>query len=180
MKQVLLSILITFFSVTLFAQHESFYDFSTTTIEGRAYPFSQLKGKKVIIVNVDIYDNVAPDYAILQEFYNQYSDSNVVVLGFPTDDFSSIHSQQSYDDTTYRLLDYDVTFPMMQKTNVIGDNISPLYQWLTQKSLNGKEDATIIGNFQKFLINEKGEWIATLAPDESLFNINVQNWIQND
>ena len=167
------------FSLTAFAQTESFYNFSSTTINGNIYPFSQLKGKKVIIVNVDVQDQLAPQYAILQELYNQYSNSGLIIIGFPTDNFDTQTSAQKAANTGYRLMDYDVTFPVMIKTTVIGDSISPIYQWLTEKKLNGKENAPVTGNFQKFLIDENGEWAGVIPPEDSAFNLKILNWIQS-
>lgn len=174
MKTIIACMAVFLFSLTALAQTESFYNFSSTTIEGNLYSFDQLKGKKVIIVNVDVQNQLAPQYANLQELYNQYSDSGLVVLGFPTDDFAA----QKTTDDSYRLLDYDVTFPMMIKTTVIGKNMSSIYQWLTQKKLNGKQDAPVTGNFQKFLINENGEWAGMIPPDDNAFNLKILNWIQ--
>ena len=161
-------------SLTAVAQSESFYNFTTTTIDGQLYPFAQLKGKKVLIVNVDVQNQLAPQYAILEELYSQYCDSNFVLIGFPTDDFDT----QKITNQGDRLLDYDVTLPVMQKATVIGDTLSPVYQWLTEKKLNGKQNAPVTGNFQKFMIDENGEWVGVLPPEDSSFNLKILNWIQ--
>ena len=164
-------------SLAATAQTPSFYDFTATTIDGATYSFNQLKGKKVMIVNVDVQDQLAPQYANLQELYNQYSNNNFVIIGFPTEDFDTQTAAQKAGDDGYRVLDYDVTFPIMEKTSVKGDNISPIYQWLTEKTLNGVENAPVTGNFQKFLINENGQWAAVFAPDINPFNVKILNWI---
>lgn len=163
-------------SLTVSAQSQSFYDFTTKTIDGKTYSFNQLKGKKVLIVNVDVQNQLAPQYANLQELYNQYSEVDFMIIGFPSTDFD----KQTAIDTDYRLLDYDVTFPIMEKVAVIGDNISPIYQWLTEKKLNGVQDAPVTGNFQKFMIDENGQWAGVLPPADEAFNIKILNWIQDN
>ncbi len=178
MKKIIAGLVVLLVSMATFAQSESFYSFTTTTIDGKPYPFSQLKGKKVLIVNVDVQDQLAPQYAILEELYSQYCDSNFVLLGFPTEDFDTQSAKQQAQTNGYRLLDYDVTFPVMEKTSVVGKNISPLYKWLTEKKLNGKQNAPVTGNFQKFMIDEKGQWVGVLPPDDSAFNLKILNWVQ--
>ena len=178
MKKIIFWVAMIFLSMNAIAQTSSFYNFSTTTIDGNIYPFSQLKGKKVVIVNVDVQDQLAPQYAILQELYSQYCDSNFVLIGFPTEDFDTQSAAQKAATTGYRLLDYDVTFPIMQKTSVKGKNISPVYQWLTEKKLNGVQNAPVTGNFQKFMIDENGQWVGVLPPEDSAFNLKILNWLQ--
>ena len=75
-------------------------------------------------------------------------------------------------------LNYDVTFPMMSKISVKGQDMAPLYQWLTEKKLNGKEDAPVQWNFQKFMIDENGNWIGFVAPKESPFSEKILTWIE--
>ena len=178
MKTLMTTLAVFLFSLTAFAQTESFHNFSSTTIDGNIYPFAQLRGKKVIIVNVDVQDQLAPQYAILQELYNQYSSNGLIIIGFPTNDFDTqIAAKKEADNGGYRLLDYDVSFPVMIRTTVVGDSISPIYQWLTEKTLNGKQDAPVTGNFQKFLIDENGQWAGVIPPEDSAFNIKILNWI---
>lgn len=76
------------------------------------------------------------------------------------------------------LLNYDVTFPMMAKISVKGKNIAPLYQWLTEKKLNGVQDAPVQWNFQKFMIDENGNWVGMVPPKESPFSETIVQWIE--
>lgn len=77
-------------------------------------------------------------------------------------------------------LNYDVTFPMMAKISVKGKEIAPLYQWLTEKKLNGKEDASVQWNFQKFMIDENGNWVGFASPKESPFSEKIVTWIEKE
>jgi len=77
-------------------------------------------------------------------------------------------------------LKYDVTFPMMAKISVKGKNMSPLYQWLTEKKLNGKEYAPVQWNFQKFMIDENGNWVGFVAPKESPLSEKIVTWIEQE
>ena len=86
-------------------------------------------------------------------------------------------SSQQAANPGYRMMDFDVSFPVMAQISVVGPDMAPLYQWLTQKNLNGVADAPVSGNFQKFLINEQGAWVGVESPNESAFNVRVLNWI---
>lgn len=77
-------------------------------------------------------------------------------------------------------LTYDVTFPMMSKISVKGEDMAPLYHWLTEKKLNGKADAPIQWNFQKFMIDENGNWVDFVAPKESPFSEKIITWITQE
>lgn len=146
------------------AQQKSFYDFTVKTIDGKDLPLSTFKGKKVLVVNVASKCGFTPQYAKLQELYTQYGNDNFVIIGFPANNF--LHQEPGSDEEIKQFctLNYGVTFPMMAKISVKGKDIAPLYQWLTQKSENGVEDAKVSWNFQKFLIDENGNWVASFSP----------------
>ena len=165
------------FVLPMVAQTSQFYSYTVNTIDGQPYPLMQLQGKKVMVVNVDVKPELAPQYAILDELYTQYCDSNFTILAFPSNNFDPLSASQQAANPGYRIMDFDVSFPVMAQVSVAGLNIAPLYQWLTQKSLNGVADAPVTGNFQKFLINEQGAWVGVETPNESAFNVRVLNWI---
>ncbi len=148
-------------------QHQashSIYDYSVTAIDGKIFDFKSLKGKKIIIVNTASECGNTPQYAELEKIYEQYKTKNLVIIGFPSNDFGKQEPGTNDEIHTFCSLNYKVTFPMMSKTVVKGNDMAPLFKWLTQKKLNGIQDAPITWNFQKFLINEKGEWVASIAP----------------
>jgi len=142
--------------VTLNAQSD-FYSYTVKTLEGEDFSFAQLKGKKVMIVNTASKCGFTPQYEQLEAVYKQYGGENFVIIGFPANNFMHQEPGNAEQIREFCTLNYGVTFPMMAKISVKGDDMAPIYQWLTQKEKNGFEDSNVKWNFQKYLINEKGE-----------------------
>lgn len=162
----------------VFAQANSFYDFTVKTIDGKDFPLSSLKGKKVLVVNVASKCGFTPQYAQLQELYDKYSKDNFVIIGFPANNFLHQEPGTNKEIQQFCTLNYGVTFPMMAKISVKGKDIAPLYEWLTQKSKNGKQDAGVKWNFQKFLIDENGNWVDVFWPTTSPLSKKITDWIE--
>ena len=136
---------------------ESFYEYSSVTIDGEEFKMSNLKGKKVIIVNVASKCGYTPQYEGLQKLYMQYKDK-VEILGFPSNDFLWQEPGKNSDIKSFCTTKYGVTFPMFEKVKVKkGKNQDPLYMWLSHLELNGINNQAPSWNFCKYLINEKGE-----------------------
>ena len=125
---------------------------------------SEFKGKKVLVVNVASKCGLTPQYKQLQELYDTYVKGNFVVVGFPANNFGGQEPGTNEEIQEFCTLNYSVTFPMMAKISVKADDIAPLYRWLTQKSENGRQDAEVTWNFQKFLIDEQGNWAGVFEP----------------
>ena len=178
MKSFILMLMAMVCTVSLQAQEQSFYDFTVKTIDGKEFPLSQLKGKKVLVVNVASKCGLTPQYAKLEELYEKYKDKNFVVLGFPANNFLGQEPGTNNEIAQFCSLNYGVTFPMMEKISVKGKDMAPLYQWLTKKELNGKEDASVQWNFQKFMIDENGQWAGVVSPKESPFSEEIVTWIE--
>jgi glutathione peroxidase len=163
---------------TLPAQEtKSFYDFTVKTIEGTEFSLSTLKGKKVLVVNVASACGLTPQYEQLQELYGKYAGENFVIIGFPANNFGQQEPGTNREIKEFCTSKYGVTFPMMEKISVAGNDIDPLYRWLTQKSENGVEDAEVLWNFHKFLIDEQGHWVKSLHPRTSPMAEEIINWI---
>lgn len=152
------------FTIAMFTLHapitqaqDSFYDLKTKDIDGHEFDFSSLKGKKVMIVNTASKCGFTPQYAQLQQLYEQYRDKNFVIIGFPANNFMGQEPGTLEQIKEFCSVNYGVTFPMMEKISVKGKDMHPVYQWLTDESKNGKESSKVKWNFQKYLINEKGE-----------------------
>lgn len=161
-----------------FSQANNFHDFTVKTIDGKDFPLSNLKGKKVLVVNVASKCGFTPQYGQLQELYDKYSKNNFVIIGFPANNFLSQEPGTNEQIQQFCSLNYGVTFPMMAKISVKGKDIVPLYEWLTQKSKNGKQNANVKWNFQKFLIDENGNWVDVLWPTTSPLSEKIINWIE--
>jgi glutathione peroxidase len=154
------------------------YDFTVQTIDGEDFAFSTLKGKKVMIVNVASKCGLTPQYAQLQELYDRYKETGFVIIGFPANNFGSQEPGSNEEIKAFCAVNYGVTFPMMAKISVKGEDIAPLYQWLTNGEANGVADAEVTWNFQKFLIDEEGHWVKSIAPKESPQSEEIIAWIE--
>lgn len=157
---------------------KTLYDFKAKTIEGADFDFSKLKGKKVLLVNVASECGLTPQYKQLQELYDTYGkDGKFMIIGFPANDFGSQEPGTNKEIQTFCTKNYGVTFQMMEKISVKGENIHPLFKWLTSKSENGLEDAPVQWNFQKFMIDENGRYIGHVAPQDSPLSDKILNWL---
>lgn len=163
-------------SLSAFSQN-SLHDFKVKTLEGENYDLSVLKGKKVLIVNTASKCGLTPQYKELQALYDKYGSNNFVIIGFPANNFLQQEPGTNHEIREFCTANYGVTFPMMEKISVKGNDIHPLYKWLTSKELNGKMDAPVSWNFQKFLVDENGKLVDMIPPRESPFNEKILNWI---
>ncbi|MDR2835518.1 MAG: glutathione peroxidase [Bacteroidales bacterium] len=164
----------------IFGQQKKFHDFTVKTINGESFPLSQLKGKKVMVVNVASKCGLTPQYKQLQELYSKYSENNFVIIGFPANNFGKQEPGTNGEIKEFCTNNYGVTFPMMDKISVKDDDIAPIYKWLTSKNENGKEDVEVIWNFQKFLIDENGNWIKSIDPRTLPDSEEIIKWIESD
>ncbi len=162
------------------SQPGGFHDFVVKDIYGEDFDLSQLQGKKVMVVNTASECGLTPQYEELETLYQQYRDQDFVIIGFPANNFMNQEPGSNEEIVTFCQENYGVSFPMMSKISVKGDDQAPLYQWLTQKELNEKMDAEITWNFQKFLIDENGRIAEVLAPRESPLSSKVTGWISGN
>lgn len=165
------------FAFSAFSQ-SNFYDFKVKTLEGKEFELSSLKGKKVMIVNTASKCGNTPQYKDLQAIYEKYNDQ-LVVIGFPANNFAGQEPGTNEDIRKFCSDNYGVTFPMMEKVSVKGNDMSPLYKWLTTKELNGVKDSEVKWNFQKYLIDENGKLVDVLEPKEKADSEKVIAWISD-
>jgi glutathione peroxidase len=135
------------------------YQFKVPALDGGTIDFSTFKGKKILIVNTASECGYTPQYEDLQKLYSTYKDK-LVIVGFPANNFGQQEPGTNDQIKEFCKKNYGVTFPMAAKISVKGDDIAPIYKWLTHKELNGIMDAEIKWNFTKFLLDEKGVLIA--------------------
>ncbi|MDR3218424.1 MAG: glutathione peroxidase [Dysgonamonadaceae bacterium] len=157
----------------------SIHAFTVKTIDGEDFSLSSLKGKKVMIVNVASKCGLTPQYESLQALYAEYKDKNLVIIGFPANNFGAQEPGTNAEIREFCSSKYSVTFPMMEKISVKGEDIAPIYQWLTAQKENGVSDAEVTWNFQKFLIDEEGYWVKTIAPRESPQSDAIISWLKD-
>lgn len=156
------------------------YDFKTRTIDGKEFNLSSLKGKKVLIVNTASKCGFTPQYKELEELYKTYGGDKFVIIGFPANNFANQEPGSDSEIKSFCSLNYGVTFPMMSKISVKGDDMDPIYQWLTRKELNGKMDSEVKWNFQKYLIDEHGNLVDVVDSRTLPNSARIVNWIKGN
>ena len=173
--KLLLIVVIVLAALKMNAQNEAttVYQFEVKSIDGQTFDWNTVKGKKILIVNTASKCGLTPQYEGLEELYNKYKDQNFVILGFPANNFLKQEPGTNEEIKEFCTKNYGVTFPMMSKISVKGDDIDPLYKWLTETS-----GTDIKWNFQKFLINEEGKIVDFALPKVQPLDAKIVNWIE--
>jgi glutathione peroxidase len=164
-------------STQLFAQPKTLHDFKATTIDGKEFDFSILKGKKVLIVNTASECALTPQFRKLQELYEEYGGDDFEIIGFPCNDFGKQDPGSNKQILEFCTTKYGVSFQMMEKIS-IRDNMHPIYKWLTSSDENGTLDARVMWNFQKFMVDEDGYVIESVSPYFGPKNRRIIEWLQ--
>jgi glutathione peroxidase len=158
----------------------SIYQFTVTDLQGNDFQFESLKGKKIIVVNTASKCGLTPQYEALQNIYEKYKKNGVVVVGFPSNDFLWQEPGTSEKIAEFCQVNYGVTFPMMEKIKVKGNNKHPFYAFLTEKRKNGVEDSKVKWNFQKYLISREGTLEKVISPRTKPNDPEVIAWIEKE
>jgi glutathione peroxidase len=137
----------------------SIHKFKVEGLDGNTIDFSKFKGKKILVVNTASKCGFTPQYELLEKLYEKYS-SKLVIVGFPANNFGQQEPGTNTEIKEFCTKNYGVTFPMAAKVSVKGDDIAPVFKWLTTKTDNGVLDAEIKWNFSKFLLDEQGVLLA--------------------
>jgi len=178
MKNTLVLILVLTSTILTAQNMESIHQFKVTDLYGEEFDFSTLKGKKVMVVNTASECGLTPQYKNLQALYEKYKDQNFVIVGFPANNFGKQEPGSDKEIATFCEKNYGVSFLMMSKISVKGDDMHKLYQFLTQKSKNGLEDSEVKWNFQKYLLDENGYLIKVVQPQTLPDDEGIVKWIE--
>lgn len=143
---------------------KNIYPFSAQTLQGKEVSLSEYKDKVVMIVNTASACGLTPQYKELEELYKTYKDKGLVILGFPSNQFNGQEPLEGKAIAQFCELNYGVTFPVFDKSDVKGDTASPLFKFLSNKDENGAVGLSPKWNFQKYLINRKGEVVDYFLP----------------
>src|SRR5579863_5395303 len=162
MKRIL--VLLALVGTSLMAAEKTVYDFTLNSIDGQSAPLSAYKGKVVLLVNVASRCGYTPQYTALESIYEKYKDKGFVIVGIPANNFGGQEPGTNAEIKTFCSTKYNVTFPMMSKVSVKGDDTTPLYQYLTDKSANPSTGGDIQWNFTKFVIGRDGQIVARFEP----------------
>jgi glutathione peroxidase len=154
-----------FCAATLVAAEKTVHDFTLNSIDGQPAPLAAYKGKVMLLVNVASKCGFTPQYSALESTYEKYKDRGFVIVGIPANNFGAQEPGSNQEIKTFCSSKYHVTFPMMAKVSVKGDDITPLYQFLTDKSSNPQSGGEIKWNFTKFLIGPDGRVITRFEPE---------------
>src|ERR1700704_3032658 len=161
MKKILslLTVVAVIAAMSFVAPAKNIYSFKIKGLDGSTIDFSKFKGKKILVVNTASKCGFTPQYESLEKLYEKYSDK-LVIVGFPANNFGQQEPGNNVEIKEFCQKNYGVTFPMAAKVSVKGDDIAPIFKWLTSKDLNGVMDAQIKWNFTKFLLDENGVLVA--------------------
>jgi glutathione peroxidase len=150
------------------------FDFSINDINGKSFDLSSLKGNKILIVNTASECGYTFHYEPLEELYQTYKGKGFVVLGFPCNDFGKQEPGTEAEIATFCQKNYGVTFPMMSKIEILGENPHPIYKWLTSET-----NTEVKWNFQKYLINEEGAVVKMIAHNILPKDDEIVTWINS-
>ncbi len=151
----------------------SVYNFKVDAIDGGKINLADYKGKKILIVNTASQCGNTPQYADLEKLYEKYK-GKLVIIGFPANNFHAQEPGTNKEIQEFCTKKYAVTFPMAAKISVKGEDIHPLYKWLLAESkAKNFQPEEVTWNFQKYLVDEKGNLVAVFAPKTQPFSDEV-------
>jgi glutathione peroxidase len=163
MKKLVLALVLCA-AATLQARAASIYDFTISSIDGRPVSLESYKGKVVLLVNVASKCGFTPQYAALEAVYEKYKDRGLVIVGIPANNFAQQEPGTNEEIKAFCSRKYNVSFPMMSKVSVKGDDQTPLYKFLTDTSTDPQFAGDIKWNFTKFLFDRNGKAVARFEP----------------
>lgn len=172
----LITLCLVVLSMVAFGQ-KSIYDYSVQDIDGNEVSMSMFKGKKILVVNVASKCGYTPQYEDLQKLYDQYASKDFVIVAFPANNFMKQEPGSNEEIKAFCTEEYGVTFQVMSKISVKGDDQAPIYSWLTTKDQNGVMDSKVKWNFQKYCIDENGILITSFSPSVSPLDPAIVEWI---
>jgi glutathione peroxidase len=146
------------------ARAASIYDFQMNSIDGQQVSLASYKGKVVLLVNVASKCGFTPQYTALEAVYEKYKDRGLVIVGIPANNFAQQEPGTNAEIKTFCSRKYNVSFPMMAKVSVKGDDQTPLYKFLTENATDPRFAGDIKWNFTKFLFDRNGKPVARFEP----------------
>jgi glutathione peroxidase len=179
MRKIILTLILTLCVAAGSAQSKNIYSFTMKSIDGDAVSLSSFKGKVVMVVNVASKCGFTPQYSALESIYEKYKDRGFVIVGIPANNFAQQEPGTNEEIKTFCSRKYNVTFPMMSKVSVKGDDKTPLYQYLTDSAQDPKFGGDIKWNFTKFLVDRNGNIVARFEPATTPDAPEVQSAIES-
>ncbi|WP_285288911.1 glutathione peroxidase [Alloacidobacterium dinghuense] len=152
-------------AVTALAAATSVYSFTMKSIDGKPVSLSDYHGKVLMLVNVASKCGFTPQYTALESLYEKYKDQGLVIVGIPANNFGGQEPGTNEEIKKFCSSKYNVSFPMMSKVSVLGDDKTPLYVFLTDKTTDPQFSGDIKWNFTKFLFDRNGKPVARFEPN---------------
>jgi glutathione peroxidase len=150
------------------------HEFTLNSIDGKPVSLAEFKGKVVLIVNVASRCGFTPQYTGLEALYEKYKDQGFVIVGVPANNFGAQEPGTNEEIKTFCTRKYNVSFPMLAKVSVKGDDITPLYKYLTET-----KGGDVKWNFTKFLIGKDGQvaerFESAVKPDDPALTAAVES-----
>ena len=165
MRKLILILMLCAACASLSAEPKSIYDFTMKSIDGQQVSLKSYSGKVVLLVNVASKCGFTPQYAGLEALYEKYKDRGLVIVGIPANNFMAQEPGTDEEIKKFCSTKYNVTFPMMAKVSVKGDDQTPLYTFLTGKATDPQFAGDIKWNFTKFLFDRNGNPVARFEPN---------------
>jgi glutathione peroxidase len=154
-----------------------FYSLQADDINGNNVNFSRFQGKKLLIVNTASECGFTNQYEGLQKLYDEFGGSDFEIIGFPSNDFMNQEPGSEEDIKEFCEQNYGVSFLLMSKVKVKGDDKHPVYEWLTKKENNGVKDSMVKWNFQKYLISDDGELVDVVKTQTKPYSEEILDFI---
>ncbi|MGD1844907.1 MAG: glutathione peroxidase [Salibacteraceae bacterium] len=165
MKTLIIAFILAFIAVP---GSKSVYDFTMNDIDGEPVKLQQFEGRVLLIVNVASECGLTPQYADIEPFYQAYKEKGLTVLGFPANNFGQQEPGNDEEIKAFCSAEYSVTFPMFSKISVKGEDIHPLYAYLTSGKFDGAMNGPVKWNFQKYLVDKQGRVRMAFHPKTSV------------
>jgi len=180
LRKTFLSLVLLFAaSFLLAAKAKNIYDFTMNSIDGKPVSLKSYKGKVVLLVNVASKCGFTPQYAGLESLYEKYKDRGFVIVGVPANNFMQQEPGTNEEIKTFCSRKYNVSFPMMSKVSVLGEDKTPLYRYLTDRNSDPKFGGDIKWNFTKFLFDRNGNPVARFEPAVTPDSAEVQSAVES-
>ena len=157
--------------------HNGFYEVKINDINGEPFNMGSLVGQWVLVVNVASECGYTSQYEELQKLHETLGDK-VAVIGVPSNDFGGQEPGSGEEIASFCKKNYGVTFPILEKVKIKGDDPHPLYQWLTQKEKNDSKNSTVKWNFHKYLVAPNGHLIENFPSKISPMSEEILSYIK--
>ena len=164
MRKLALVLILCVAGVCMATTANNVYSFTLKSIDGQPVSLGSYRGKVLLLVNVASKCGYTPQYAGLESLYEKYKDRGLVIVGIPANNFTAQEPGTNEEIKKFCSNRYNVTFPMMAKVSVVGEDKTPLYVFLTDKSVNPQIGGEIKWNFTKFLFDRNGKPVERFEP----------------